>query len=140
MLNISWRFLFCKTVTLWTYSKTWCPKQDLVATNKLLCSSISWGLFFGVWEFLTKAASRSWDIFSKCCLQSLTCLISFLQNEVKFFIIVREAWSRSIVWNLFISWKLCISLRRDNTTWLSSLKCPLKSHSPFANKLKWIVK
>jgi predicted restriction endonuclease len=60
----------------------------------------------------------------------------FFTNDVRFLRIVRDAWSRRIVWNLFISCKLCISLFRDESTVESSRKCALRSHKLFANKLE----
>lgn len=57
-------------------------------------------------------------------------------KDVRFFSMVLEAWSNKIVWNLFISCRLCINLFNDANTAESSLKCKLKSHSPFANKLQ----
>lgn len=58
-----------------------------------------------------------------------------LTNDERFLMTVREAWSKRIVWNLFISWRQWIIFSRAFNDVLSSVKCLCNSHKDVANAL-----
>lgn len=83
-----------------------------------------------------KAASKLSDTFEKICWYSFTSRMSFFINVEIFFNTVLEHWSKRIVWNLFISWRLWIILVKAPCELLSPWKCLLRSHRDVANALK----